>query len=670
VKIQHIGFVFVVSLLFLPFIALFVPNVKADPPENLVTNPSFEDGSGAEAYNWTYLVTQNKTVTRTTNQKVTGSYSYQLWSNTSSFTTGYSNYGTVTEGYSYNITYNYKTQIPNTETYGFYAVIRLKNSTHEITYFALHYVTITTDWTKYTTTFTIPTGYNYTQTRVQFTLAPLVANDEIYAWVDDVSFTVVVDSWISSQGFVIPYADLPTTIRFQAKFLNGTYLTSVTSSDFKVYLGTTELTVNSVTYNSSTQLHDVVATVPILATGKYLLKLRFYDKNSLNCKGVNIYSNSASFSFVHMTDAHMGLGFINQLETTMQIIYNINPDFILFTGDMQASETWIQSFFNILYDLNFGIPIFFVKGNHESDSFAILERHLLYLGSNTTMFEGYQYPTTFNYGEWQFIGLDTAIYPYTDGGNISDSQYSWLEQQTSSQPTVVFMHHPLYFDGVHPYPGVATWIDESVAEKVINLLEASNVKVVLSGHMHRESISVINDITYLATVSLCNSTCWVGDEPYPPGGFRKIQIENNQLSFTTLYSTFSYYTGEFVGGTEIYSFVPSLPTAPPDQDLVIDFYGSGDISLLSTYLIAGDLLGFITACYTTRIGQVFYAILALIVTIPLAIRTQSITFVALIWLLLGGLFMWAVPTIFGVGTLFIILAIASLLYKLFAGKNE
>lgn len=143
------------------------------------------------------------------------------------------------------------------------------------------------------------------------------------------------------------------------------------------------------------------------------------------------------------------------------------------------------------------------------------------------------------------------------------------------------------------------------------------------------------------------------------GVIDEIKIYNYALSLTQINNLYTYNA-------------LSIPvaTVPPDQDLVIDFYGSGDVSLLSTYLIAGDLLGFIMACYTTRIGQVFYAILALIITIPLAIRTQSITYVALIWLLLGGLFMWAVPTIFGVGTLFIILAIASLLYKLFAGKNE
>ncbi len=102
----------------------------------------------------------------------------------------------------------------------------------------------------------------------------------------------------------------------------------------------------------------------------------------------------------------------------------------------------------------------------------------------------------------------------------------------------------------------------------------------------------------------------------------------------------------------------------------LDLLGNGDIDLLTQYLLAGDLLGFLVACYTTRIGQVFYAILALIITVPLAIRTNSISYCAIIWIVLGGLFQAAMPVISPVAVFLIILGVASLLYKLFAGKTE
>ncbi len=102
----------------------------------------------------------------------------------------------------------------------------------------------------------------------------------------------------------------------------------------------------------------------------------------------------------------------------------------------------------------------------------------------------------------------------------------------------------------------------------------------------------------------------------------------------------------------------------------VGLFGNGDIDLLTQYLLAGDLLGFLVACYTTRIGQVFYAIVALIITVPLAIRTQSITYVAIIWVILGGLFQAAMPVVSPVAVFLIILGVGSLLYKLFAGRHE
>lgn len=111
---------------------------------------------------------------------------------------------------------------------------------------------------------------------------------------------------------------------------------------------------------------------------------------------------------------------------------------------------------------------------------------------------------------------------------------------------------------------------------------------------------------------------------------------------------------------EIY-FSTSFSTLPT----IVDFGIGGDISLLLTYLLAGDLAGFIIACYTTRIGQLFYAILVLCFTVPLAIRTQSITYVAIVWLILGIFFIPAVPLISPAAVLLLILGIGGLIYRVY-----
>ena len=107
-------------------------------------------------------------------------------------------------------------------------------------------------------------------------------------------------------------------------------------------------------------------------------------------------------------------------------------------------------------------------------------------------------------------------------------------------------------------------------------------------------------------------------------------------------------------------------TATPDlPNPIAGWLLGGDISLLLTYLQAGDYLGFIIACYTTRVGQLAYVLIILMFTIPLALRTQSITYVAIVWIILGGLFQAAVPLVAPAMVIFEILGIGALIFRLF-----
>ena len=87
--------------------------------------------------------------------------------------------------------------------------------------------------------------------------------------------------------------------------------------------------------------------------------------------------------------------------------------------------------------------------------------------------------------------------------------------------------------------------------------------------------------------------------------------------------------------------------------------------LLSQYIMNGDLIGFINAVYTSLIGEIWYAIPLAIIFIPLYIKTGSLTFCSIMWILLGGVLVGLLPArAAAAGTVFIILGIAVLLYKL------
>jgi len=134
-----------------------------------------------------------------------------------------------------------------------------------------------------------------------------------------------------------------------------------------------------------------------------------------------------------------------------------------------------------------------------------------------------------------------------------------------------------------------------------------------------------------------------------------VYFELDGLALTT---SFAFTSGVAFTLTWEYTSSGVLPVP-------IDFAIGGDVTLLLTYLQQGDFLGFIAACYTSRIGQLFYVILALAVTIPLALRTQNVTYVAVVWLILAGIFQVVMPIVSPGAVLFAVLAVGALLYKLF-----
>jgi len=88
--------------------------------------------------------------------------------------------------------------------------------------------------------------------------------------------------------------------------------------------------------------------------------------------------------------------------------------------------------------------------------------------------------------------------------------------------------------------------------------------------------------------------------------------------------------------------------------------------LIDQYLRIGDLVGFIIAVYTSLIGQVFYGLILLIITVPLYIRTQSIMYCSILWIVINSILVVMVPTP-GFNLAYVLLAagIAGILFELF-----
>jgi hypothetical protein len=107
--------------------------------------------------------------------------------------------------------------------------------------------------------------------------------------------------------------------------------------------------------------------------------------------------------------------------------------------------------------------------------------------------------------------------------------------------------------------------------------------------------------------------------------------------------------------------VPPPPPPPPAPPVG----RSTDLSLLWQYLLAGNFLGFVAASYTSLIGQLFYVIVAVLFTAPLYIRTKSLTLMGILWTLIGGVFITAMPIVSPFAILLTAMGIGALLFRLY-----
>lgn len=92
-----------------------------------------------------------------------------------------------------------------------------------------------------------------------------------------------------------------------------------------------------------------------------------------------------------------------------------------------------------------------------------------------------------------------------------------------------------------------------------------------------------------------------------------------------------------------------------------------DVATLVQFLYEGDIFGFIQAVYVSAFtnSDVFYGMVVLLFTSPLYIRTRSLLLMSIMWMLLGSLFIVAMPIVAGLGIFLWILAVGPVLWKLF-----
>jgi len=91
---------------------------------------------------------------------------------------------------------------------------------------------------------------------------------------------------------------------------------------------------------------------------------------------------------------------------------------------------------------------------------------------------------------------------------------------------------------------------------------------------------------------------------------------------------------------------------------------------LQQYLIEGDYLGFVTACYTQAIGQGFFAIVALAMFGVLYNRTKSIALCSIVWLLTGSSLIAAFNIISPLAVILVSVGLTGIVYGVFGRSSK
>jgi len=206
------------------------------------------------------------------------------------------------------------------------------------------------------------------------------------------------------------------------------------------------------------------------------------------------------FFFIQMSDPQFGMysaneDFSKETELFEKAILHVNrlrPAFVLNTGDLvnePCDEKQLTGAMRVIQNLDKGIVIYSVPGNHDVADAPTKET----LGWYRKQVGKDWY--SFDYGGWHFIGLNSCIMANAEHVQQDvEKQWNWLNNDleqavsTINSHIIIFMHHPLFLNDPEEADSYFN-IPLKMRQVYLNLFRKYDVKAVLAGHLHQNSLA-------------------------------------------------------------------------------------------------------------------------------------------------------------------------------------
>lgn len=288
------------------------------------------------------------------------------------------------------------------------------------------------------------------------------------------------------------------------------------------------------------------------------------------------FSISKAFTFVHMTDVHIGAkqpwlpwrpfeirlspeekdrrfsAAIDEMNEGIWIgnVYTgKKPDFILITGDTVeygGNATFYQRFLEHLRSLDSSIKVYIEPGNHDwyggwflipgdlSNYNALIDQYMDRYVNRLPLIPPNNY--TFDYGGYLFVGLDSGRdegYPIVGGSGLEQMQMETFTSLLRKDPTkrvIIFMHHP----AVNPGPLEEPKCIQHNRKEFIDNCSKYNVQIALTGHTHADGIFNANGgrVSAYSTIRplFIQTPSIVYDDNNCPHGYRVISVNSKGVT--------------------------------------------------------------------------------------------------------------------------------------------